>query len=119
MILMENLAFGYAAVAGIVSALLLYYSMNKRDERTYIASLAFLLVSWSGIEWGLWLTGTDLFYLVFKPVIPLASYFIAWTCLVIYVSEKYFRRWHWMAFICMLAFISVIAHFCMNCVQFY
>ena len=119
MIFMQNLAFGYATVAGIVAALLMYYAVNKKDEKVFLASLAFLLVSWSGIEWGLWLEGSNLFALVLKPVVPLASYFVAWTVFVIYIAEKHFKRWHWIAFLGIVILIMIIAHFCMNCVQFY
>ena len=85
----------WAIVAGFMSVLLMLYSIEKKNDHFFLFSLMFLIISWSGIEWALWLKGFNLFEMVLTPIVPLASYFVGWTVFVIYVSEKYFKRKYW------------------------
>ncbi|MEM5804623.1 MAG: hypothetical protein QXU82_02125 [Candidatus Aenigmatarchaeota archaeon] len=112
----ELAGFTYALLAGIMACILMTYSIDKKRKDLYIASLAFLLASWSGLEWGLWMLGYDMFKLVYSPVVPLASFFAVWTGFVIYTSEKVFKeRRYWVIFLAILAIIGAIANFCMDC----
>lgn len=105
----------YSIVAGFMSVVLMLYSIEKKDEHFFVFSLMFLIISWSGIEWALWLQGYNLFQLVLTPIVPLASYFVGWTLFVIFVSEKYFKRRYWIAFLIVIGFFIWISTFCMNC----
>lgn len=105
----------YSGLAGIMSIALIFYSIKKKSEEYFLISLAFLIVSWSGIEWYYWLNGQNLFTLVFTPIVPLASYFVLWSGFVIYIAEKHFKRRDWVAFLAVVGIIIIIAHFCMNC----
>jgi len=111
----ELTGFIYSIVAGITTILLLLSAIRRRSEILFIFSLLFLIVSWSGIEWSLWLYGKNLFDLVFTPIIPLLSYFVVWTAFIIYISEKHFKRRDWIFFLILVTIIIIIAHFCMNC----
>lgn len=105
----------YSVVAGFMSVLLMVYAIEKKKDHFFVFSLMFLIISWSGIEWALWLKGYNLFQMVFTPIVPLSSYFVGWTVFVIYVSEKYFKRRYWVAFLIVLGFFIWISTFCMNC----
>lgn len=105
----------YALVAGFMSVLLMVYAIEKKNEPFFVFSLMFLIISWSGIEWALWIKGYNLFELVLTPIVPLASYFVGWTLFVIYVSEKYFKRRYWVTFLIVVGFFIWISTFCMNC----
>ncbi len=105
----------YALIAALASLLFLHHALVKENERLFLMSLLFVLVSWSGIEWALWLLGQNLFKLVLKPIIPLASFFIVWTLTIIYLAEKKFRRRDWVLFLAVIAVISAIASKCMDC----
>jgi energy-converting hydrogenase Eha subunit G len=112
---MWQAGFTYSVIAGIMSIALFFWALKNRDETIYLFSLLFLIVSWSGIEWALWILGYNLFQLVFQPIVPLASYFVAWTLFVIYASEKFFARRDWILFLLAVLAIIAIAHFCMDC----
>jgi hypothetical protein len=105
----------YSIIAGFMSILLLFHSIKKEDEHYFLFSLMFLIISWSGIEWALWLRGYNLFEMVFVPIVPLASYFAGWTVFIIYTAEKHFKRRDWIAFLLVLVFFIWISTFCMNC----
>ncbi|MGC1121072.1 MAG: hypothetical protein WBA22_08250 [Candidatus Methanofastidiosia archaeon] len=105
----------YALIAGFTATVLMLYAVEKRDDHLFLFSLMFLIISWSGIEWALWLKGWNLFDMVFTPIVPLASFFVGWTLFVIFVAEKYFRRRYWIAFLIVLGFFIWISTFCMNC----
>ena len=106
----------YSIIAAVFSALFMYLAIQKKSERIFIISLILLLVSWSGMEWALWLLGHDLFKLVVEPIVPLATFFLVQTLIVIYLSEKNFRRRDWIGFVAAIAVLSVIAYFCMDCI---
>ena len=112
---MYEAGFIYSLLAGFMSVLLMVYAIEKKNEYFFVFSLMFLIISWSGIEWALWLKGYNLFEMVFTPIVPLASYFAGWTVFVIFISEKHFRRRYWIAFLIVLAFFIWISTFCMNC----
>jgi hypothetical protein len=105
----------YAVLAGFTSVLLLLYAMEKKNDHLFVFSLMFLIISWGGIEWSLWVKGYNLFQMVFTPIVPLASYFVGWTVFVVYISEKYFKRRYWVVFLLVLGFFIWISTFCMDC----
>lgn len=109
------LGYIYALIAGIMSIVLLVLSIQRKNDKFFIFSMAFLLVSWSGLEWALFLQGENLFKLVYQPIVPLTSYFLAWTLFVIFIAERYFKRLYWLLFLTAIAAISVIAHYCFDC----
>ncbi|MCW1296200.1 MAG: hypothetical protein OH319_00775 [Candidatus Parvarchaeota archaeon] len=113
-----TVGFLYALISGISALLFLYVSISngKKGVNFFIISLISLLVHFSGIEWFLWIGGYNLFDLLLEPIVPLTSYFIGWFIIIIYLSEKYFKkRWIWIAFTIFCAIIFIIARFCMNC----
>ena len=105
----------YSIVAGFTSVLFMVYAIEKKEDNLFVFSLMFLIISWSGIEWALWLQGHNLFEMVFTPIVPLASYFVGWTIFIIYIAEKYFKRRYWVAFLIVVGFFIWISTFCMNC----
>jgi len=105
----------YSLIAGILSILLIFYALRKKSEEFFVFSLVFLLISWSGIEWSLWTQGYNLFELLAEPIVPLLSYFVGWGVFVIYLSEKYFKRRDWIAFLIIVLVIIGIASVCMDC----
>jgi hypothetical protein len=105
----------YSLIAGILTIALIFYSIKTKSESVFLISLMFLIISWSGIEWALWSAGHNLFTLVFEPIVPLASYFVGWSILVIYLAEKNFKRRDWVAFLLVVATIIAIASVCMDC----
>lgn len=112
---MYEIGLIYAVLAGVTAILLMIYAVEKRDDHLFLFSLMFLIISWSGIEWALWLEGFNLFEMVLTPIVPLSSFFVGWTIFVIYVAERYFRRRYWIAFLIVLGFFIWISTFCMNC----
>ncbi|MFQ6088973.1 MAG: hypothetical protein ACE5K0_08755 [Candidatus Methanofastidiosia archaeon] len=114
---MWQAGFVYSVIAGVMSVALFFWALKNRDEKLYLFSLFFLVISWGGIEWGLWILGYNLFELVFQPIVPLASYFLSWVIFVIYISEKYFERRDWVLFLTVIFTIILIAHFCMDCLK--
>ncbi|MFQ6009711.1 MAG: hypothetical protein ACE5J7_01165 [Candidatus Aenigmatarchaeota archaeon] len=112
----EMAGFTWSLLAGMMAAILMVYSIDKKSKELYVASLAFVLASWSGLEWGLWMLGQDMFQLVYRPIVPMAFFFLVWTGFVIYTSEKVFKeRRYWVAFLALIIFISIVARFCMDC----
>jgi hypothetical protein len=105
----------YSLISAILTIALIFYSIKKKSEPIFLISLMFLLISWSGIEWALWLEGYNLFTLVFEPIVPLASYFVGWGIFVIYLSETHFHRRDWIAFLLINLSIIAIASVCMDC----
>jgi hypothetical protein len=113
---MFEIGMTYSIIAGIMSIALLIYSVHRKHEHFFLFSLIFLIASWSGLEWALWLRGSNMFHMIFKPIVPFAFYFVAWIALVVYVSEKIFKkRKYWVGFIGVLLIITAIASVCMNC----
>lgn len=116
---MHFLGFSYAIVAGFMSVLLFYLTFTqKRKREFYIFALVFLIASWSGLEYGLWLLGMDMFDLILAPAVPLDFFFAAWIAFAIWTGEKIKERNVWIAWIIALAVIFAIARVCMNCIQF-
>lgn len=112
---MYEIGLTYAVIAGFMSVLLMLYAIEKKNDHFFLFSLLFLLVSWGGIEWALWLKGHNLFEMVFTPIVPLAGYFVVWGVFIIYVSEKYFKRRYWVVSLLVAVFFIWISTFCMNC----
>lgn len=108
----------YSFIASVISLYLLDRALKNKDEITFLFSLLFILVSWSGIEWALWILGHNLFELVLQPIVPLASFFLVWTMFIIYIAETKFKRRDWILFVGAVAVISIIARLCMDCVKF-
>jgi hypothetical protein len=112
----EMAGFTYSILAGFMSCILMVYSIDKKRKDMFLASLAFTIASWGGLEWGFWMLGYDMFKLVYMPVVPLTMFFVIWTGFIIYTSEKVFKkREYWIAFLAVLIIISIIANFCMDC----
>jgi len=86
--MLEQIGILYSLISGIAAIFLIYFALQKKSEKIFLLALLFLIISWSGIEWALWTAGYNLFTLVFEPIVPLASYFVGWSILVIYLSEK-------------------------------
>ncbi len=118
---LESLGFHYSIISSILSSLLIIFSLYLRDkdykkaEELFIFGVVFIGISWSGIEWSLYLMGYNLFQLVTMPIFPLLCYFIATSVFIIYLSERYFRRILWIIFAATAVIISIIAVNCMNC----
>ena len=118
---LESLGFHYSILSSILSSFLIIYSLFLRDkdykkaEELFIFGVVFLGISWSGIEWSLYLMGYDLFQLVTVPIFPLLCYFLSTSLFVIYVSERYYRRRIWIIFALAAVLVYIIAVNCMNC----
>lgn len=118
---LELLGFHYSILSTILSSFLIIYSLFLKDrdykkaEELFIFGVVFIGISWSGIEWSLYLMGYDLFQLVSMPIFPLLCYFLSTSLFVIYISERYYRRRIWIIFALAAVLISVIAVNCMNC----
>ncbi len=105
----------YSIIAALISIYFLDVALKKGSKDMLLLSLLFVLVSWSGIEWTLWLLGYNLFELVLRPIVPLTSFFVAWTLAIIYIAETRFERKYWVLFLVLIYIISIIAVNCMDC----
>ena len=105
----------YSIIAAVISLFLLNIALKDKDEKCFLLSLLFVFGSWSGIEWAAWLLGDNLFHLVLEPIIPLASFFLSWTLLIIYLSERRFKRRDWIGFLVVVFIIWQVARLCMDC----
>ncbi|NMC61119.1 MAG: hypothetical protein GYA51_17320 [Candidatus Methanofastidiosa archaeon] len=118
---LEVLGFHYSILSSILSSLLIIYSLFLKDkdykkaEELFIFGVVFIGISWSGIEWSLYLMGYNLFQLVTMPIFPLLCYFFSTSLFVVYVSERYYRRRIWIIFALVTVLISIVAVNCMNC----
>jgi len=118
---LESLGFHYSILSAILSSFLIIYSLFLRDkdykkaEELFIFGVIFIGISWSGIEWSLYLMGYNLFLLVSMPIFPLLCYFLATSAFVVYISERYYRRRIWIILAIIAFIISIIAVNCMNC----
>ncbi len=118
---LEVLGFHYSILSSILSSLLIIYSLFLKDkdykkaEELFIFGVVFIGISWSGIEWSLYLMGYNLFQLVTMPIFPLLCYFLSTSLFVVYVSERYYRRRIWIIFALVTVLISIVAVNCMNC----
>jgi len=114
-IMLYTVGLTYSIIAAIFSFFLLNLAVRKRNEKYFLLSLLMVLASWSGIEWALWLLGYNLFHLVLEPIVPLASFFVAWTLAIIYFAETKFKRRDWVIFLGIVGVIWLIARVCMDC----
>lgn len=118
---LESLGFHYSILSAILSSFLIIYSLiirekdYKKAEELFIFGVIFIGISWSGIEWSLYLMGYNLFQLITMPIFPLLCYFISTSAFIIYISERYYKRRLWIIFAIAAFLISVIAMSCMNC----
>jgi len=118
---LEVLGFHYSILSSILSSLLIIYSLFLKDkdykkaEELFIFGVVFIGISWSGIEWSLYLMGYNLFQLVTMPIFHLLCYFFSTSLFVVYVSERYYRRRIWIIFALVTVLISIVAVNCMNC----
>ncbi|MEM5814838.1 MAG: hypothetical protein QXD77_03400 [Candidatus Aenigmatarchaeota archaeon] len=115
---METLGFSYATIAGIMAILLFCLALTQRKRDYYIFALVFLIASWSGLEYGLWLAGSDMFDMILYPAVPLDFFFVAWIAFAVWTGEKIKQRRIWQYWLVALAVIFAIARVCMNCVRF-
>jgi len=115
----EMIGFTFGAIAGMMAVLMFYLTVTQRQNRNYyIFALIFLIASWSGLEYGLWLTGNDMFDMILYPSVPLDFFFAAWIAFAVWVGEKVKQRNVWVIWLVVLAIIFAIARVCMNCVRF-
>ena len=115
----ELAGFSYAIIAGIMAVSLFYLTVTQRQNRNYyIFALIFLIASWSGLEYGLWLTGNNMFDMILYPSVPLDFFFAAWIAFAVWVGEKIKQRNVWIIWLVVLAAIFAIARVCMDCVKF-
>jgi len=115
--------YSFAVIAGVMAALLFYVIVSsdfkhKKAKQLYAFALILTIASWSGLEWGLWLQGEDMFRLIAYPAVPLDFFFAAWISFVLWIGEKLNERKTAIIWLAFLAAIFVIASYCMNCVQF-
>jgi len=116
---MELVGFSYGIIAGIMARLLFYLTLTQKKPRDYyVFALLFLIASWSGLEYGLWLTGNDMFDMILYPAVPLDFFFAAWIAFAVWTGEKIKQRNVWMVWLVVLAIIFAIARVCMNCIKF-
>ena len=108
----------YSILAGVMSIALFYTSFTSEKHRKalYTFSLVFLIASWSGLEWSLWVMGYDMFSLILAPVVPLDFFFLVWIVFAVWYGESIGARKIWVCFLISLAAIFVIARLCMNCI---
>jgi hypothetical protein len=115
----ELAAFSYAIIAGAMAIPLFFMALTQKKPRNYyIFALVFLIASWSGLEYGLWLTGNNMFDMILYPAVPLDFFFAAWIAFSIWVGERIRQRKIWICWLVALAIIFAIARVCMNCVRF-
>ena len=115
----EMIGFTFGTIAGIMAVLLFYLALTQKQPKNYyMFALIFLIASWSGLEYGLWLTGNNMFDMMLYPTVPLDFFFAAWIAFAGWLGEKIKQRNIWMAWLVVLAIIFAIARVCMNCVKF-
>jgi len=115
----ELVGYSFAIIAGIMAMLLFWLSLTqKRAKEFYVFALAFLIASWSGLEFGLWLGGANMFDMILYPAVPLDFFFAAWIAFAVWTGEKLKQRKIWVAWLVVMAIIFAIARVCMNCVHF-
>jgi len=115
----ELAGFSYAIIAGIMAVLLFWLTLTqKQNKNYYIFALVFLIASWSGLEYGLWLTGNNMFDMILYPAVPLDFFFVAWIAFAVWAGEKIKQRNVWIVWLVVLAIIFAIARVCMNCIKF-
>lgn len=115
----ELIGFSFSMIAGAMAVLLFYLTLTQKQKRDYyIFSLLFLTASWAGLEYGMWLTGNDMFDMILYPAVPLDFFFAAWIAFSIWTGERVGQRKVWITWVIVLAIIFAIARACMNCVHF-
>jgi hypothetical protein len=96
-----------------------HLTLTQKEKRKYYSlALTFLIASWSGLEWGLWMAGADMFQMILYPVVPLDFFFAAWIAFAVWTGERIKQRNVWICWLIILAVIFMVAHVCMNCVHF-
>ena len=115
----ELAAFSYAIIAGIMAILLFFLALTQRKGKPYyVFALIFLIASWSGLEFGLWLSGNNMFDMLLYPAVPLGFFFLTWMAFAGWVGEKLGERRIFICWLVALAIIFAIARVCMNCIRF-
>jgi len=113
------IGFSWAIISGFMSIMMFYLTFTQKEKKNfYIFALLFLIASWSGLEYGLWLAGVNMFEMILAPNVPLDFFFTAWIIFVIWAGEKINERKIWVSWIIALIIIFLIAKLCMNCVHF-
>lgn len=116
-------ALSFSLIAGFMACLLyiagLYLEKNKKKSTIIliIASI-FLWASFTGLEWGFWIEGQNMFELFFYPIVPLIFYFMVWCGFLIWVFEGRGQRKIWVVMLIIAAILVFIAINCMNCIHF-
>lgn len=116
------LAASFSLVAGFMACLLyiagLYFEKDKKKSTSIliIASI-FLWASFTGLEWGFWLEGENMFQLITYPIVPLIFYFAVWGGFVVWIFESREQRRIWVAMLAIAALLILTAVNCMNCIH--
>jgi len=115
------IGYSFATVAGVMAALLFWQIIRQnysRSKKLFILALLMSTACFSGLEWGLWLDGQDMFKMIVYPAVPLDFFFAAWIGFSVWIGEQLKERKLAIYWLILLAAIFVIASYCMNCVQF-
>lgn len=113
--------YSFSVVSGILAALLfreIFRNKFRNSRQLYMLALLMSTACFSGLEWGLWLDGQDMFELIAYPAVPLDFFFAAWIGFSIWIGEKTNERKIAIYWLVLLAAVFVIASYCMNCVRF-
>ena len=119
---MQTLIFAsliMALISGILACLLftigLEFEKSKKKSRSLLLwATIFLASSFGMLEWSLWVSGYNLFSLVFNSF-PLLAYFIIWLAFIIWIFEKRGERKIWIILLILLVSMVLISVKCMNC----
>jgi len=115
----ELVGFAFGVIAGMMAILMFWLTLTQKQPKNYyVFALIFLIASWSGLEFGLWLGGSNMFDMMLYPAVPLDFFFAAWIAFAVWAGEKIKQRNVWMAWLVVLAIIFAIARVCMNCIKF-
>ncbi|MFH0829991.1 MAG: hypothetical protein V1887_02415 [Candidatus Aenigmatarchaeota archaeon] len=113
--------YSFAIIAGVMAALLFRQIIRqnfRKSKQLFVMALLMSTACFSGLEWGLWMDGQDMFRLIVYPAVPLDFFFAAWIGFAVWVGDKIDQRKLAIYWLFLLAAIFVIASYCMNCVSF-
>ncbi len=101
----------WALLSGMFATFCFYLSSRGKDAVAwYRWALAFLIASWSGLEWALWQLGYDMFALLLHPIMPLDLFFAIWIGFAVWWGEKLKARRTWQLWTAVLAAIFVVGY---------
>lgn len=113
--------YSFAVISGAMAALLFWQIIRQnfnKSKNLYILALLMSTACFSGLEWGLWLDGQDMFKLLLYPAVPLDFFFAAWIGFAVWIGDRINQRKLAICWLFLLAAIFVVASYCMNCIRF-